>query len=70
MGAQHQGPVAAPSSRSSSLVQDQPFDHAPMGGERRQLRKIFVRRNTMSVEYFFLRSALDWKKKKRDANLE
>lgn len=33
--------------------QDQPFDRALMGGKGRQLRKIFVKRNTTSVEYFF-----------------
>lgn len=63
MGAQDQCPTATPSTRSSSPGQDQPFDHAPLGGKRRQLRKIFVKRNMMSMEYFFLRSALGWGKK-------
>lgn len=66
MAAQNQGPAATLSTRSSSLEQDQPFDHALMGGKKTQLRKIFVKRNTMSVEYFFLRSALSWGKKKKE----
>ena len=65
MGAQDQGPVATPSTRSSSPAQDQPFDHALLGGKRRQHRKIFVKRNTMSVEYFFLRGVLGWGKKSK-----
>lgn len=69
-GAQRRGPAAAPSTHSSSPAQDWPFDHGPLGGERRQLRKIFVKRNTMSVEYFFfLRSALDWRGKKKKKQL-
>lgn len=35
---------ATPNTHSSSPEQDQPFDHALMGGKGRQLRKIFVKR--------------------------
>lgn len=73
MGTQRRRPTAAPRPHSSSPAQHRPFDHAPLGGERRQLRKIFVKSNTMPVEYFFSEEGPGLevkKKKKKAANLE